>query len=230
MKRGKRYTQAHTLVAEKKKYTLAEAVDRVKKSATADFDESIEIALKLNVNPKRAEQNIRATVLLPHGTGKSKRVAVIAKGEKQNEAKAAGADLVGADELVAEIASGKLNFDVLVATPDMMKDLGKWGKVLGPKGLMPNPKSGTVTLDVGKIVKEVKAGKIEFRVDAYGIIHNVVGKASFPIENLLQNAQTFIEAVARTRPSTVKGSFVQTISLCSTMGPGVAIDLADVIK
>jgi large subunit ribosomal protein L1 len=224
---NKRYNELKKSV-EKKLYKTIDAVNLVKKNATAKFDETIDLSIKLNVDPKKADQNIRATVILPNGTGKTKKVAVIAKADKAAEAKKAGADLVGSEELIEEIAKGNTGFDVLVTTPDMMKNLSKLGKVLGPKGLMPNPKSGTVTMDVEKAVKEIKSGKIEFRVDPNGIIHSPVGKASFSAEKLAENIETLISAVLKTKPISVKGVYIQTISVCSTMGPGLKLEVINI--
>lgn len=208
-----------------KTYSLEEASGIVKDTATAKFDETIELTVKLNVNPKKADQNIRSTVVLPHGTGKTKRIAVIAKGEKINEAKKAGADIFGAEDLITEIKSGKMDFDVLVSTPDMMKDMAKLGKVLGPKGLMPSPKAGTVTFDLEKVIKEIKLGKIEFRVDSYGIMHSGIGKASFDKKQIFENAMAIITIIKKIKPMSVKGKYIQKISLSSTMGPGVFVDI-----
>jgi large subunit ribosomal protein L1 len=222
---SRRLMEAENLVDPTKKYPLAEAAALVKKAAKAKFDETVELHIRLGVDPKKSDQNVRGTVGLPHGTGKSKKVVVVAKGEKVKEAKDAGADEVGDAEIIEKISKGWLDFDVLVATPDAMKDLTKLGKVLGPKGLMPNPKSGTVTFDVGRAVKELKAGRIEYKVDAYGIIHAAVGKASFPEKSLAENAQALLEAVQSARPSTVKGTYVRSVTLSSTMGPGVPVQL-----
>ncbi|MFH1715442.1 MAG: 50S ribosomal protein L1 [Elusimicrobiota bacterium] len=224
MKKSKRYRASVEKVDAKKKVTIVEAAKLVKECASAKFDESIVLSVKLNLDPKKAEQNIRSTVILPHGTGKTKKVAVMAKSEKAQEAKEAGADVIGAEDLSAEIQKGIINFDVLIATPDMMKEMGKLGKILGPRGLMPNPKSGTVTFDLKKAVNEVKSGRIEFRVDPYGILHTVVGKASFDAKSLFENVKIILDAVIRVKPVTVKGTYIQSITLSSTMGPGVKID------
>ena len=215
---GKKYAVARKLV-EKPAYTLA---------AFAKFDETVELAMRLGVDPKHADQMVRGTVVLPHGLGKSKRVIVIASGEKVREARDSGADEAGGDDLVQRIQGGWLDFDAVVATPDMMKSVGKLGKVLGPRGLMPNPKTGTVTMDVAKAVKEVKAGKVEFRVDKTGIIHCPVGKVSFDAEKLAENAHALISNVMKAKPATAKGRYVRSIVISSTMGPGVPIDLASV--
>jgi large subunit ribosomal protein L1 len=202
----------------------------IKKMATAKFDETVEVAMRLGVDPKHADQMVRGTVVLPHGLGKSKKVCVIASGEKVKEAEQAGAEHVGGDELVARIQEGWLDFDALIATPDMMKSVGKLGKVLGPKGLMPNPKTGTVTFDLSKAVLEIKAGKVEFRVDKTSIIHTPVGKASFSAEKLIENARTLIDSVVKAKPAAAKGKYVRSISISSTMGPGVSLDLAALEK
>ena len=224
---GKKYAVARKLV-EKPAYTLADAMPLVKKAAFAKFDETVELAMRLGVDPKHADQMVRGTVVLPHGLGKSKRVIVIASGEKVREARDSGADEAGGDDLVQRIQGGWLDFDAVVATPDMMKSVGKLGKVLGPRGLMPNPKTGTVTMDVAKAVKEVKAGKVEFRVDKTGIIHSPVGKVSFDAEKLAENAHALISNVMKAKPATAKGRYVRSIVISSTMGPGVPIDLASV--
>ncbi len=224
---GNKYAAARKLV-EKPAYTLADAMPLIKKGAFAKFDETVELAMRLGVDPKHADQMVRGTVVLPHGLGKSKRVIVIASGEKVREARDAGADEAGGDDLVQRIQGGWLDFDAVVATPDMMKSVGKLGKVLGPRGLMPNPKTGTVTMDVAKAVKEVKAGKVEFRVDKTGIIHCPVGKVSFDAEKLAENAHALISNVMKAKPATAKGRYVRSIVISSTMGPGVPIDLASV--
>lgn len=221
---GKRFKKAKSLV-EVKPYKLEEAMPLIKKMATAKFDETIEVAMRLGVDPKHADQMVRGTVVLPHGLGKSKKVCVIASGEKVKEAEQAGAEHVGGDDLVAKIQEGWLDFDALIATPDMMKSVGKLGKVLGPKGLMPNPKTGTVTFDLLNAVREIKAGKVEFRVDKTSIIHTPVGKASFSAEKLVDNARTLIDSVVKAKPAAAKGKYVRSISISSTMGPGVSLDL-----
>jgi large subunit ribosomal protein L1 len=226
-RRGKKYRESAKLV-EKRPYTLAEAMPVIKKAAFAKFDETVEVAMRLGVDPKHADQMVRGTVVLPHGLGKTKRVAVIASGEKVQEAREASADEVGGDDLVQKIQGGWMEFDAVIATPDMMKSVGKLGKILGPRGLMPNPKTGTVTMDVGRAVKEVKAGKVEFRVDKTGIIHCPVGKVSFEAEKLAENAYSLISNVIKAKPASAKGRFVQSIVVSSTMGPGVAIDLGSV--
>ena len=226
---GKRYKKANLEVQEKA-YRLEEAVPLVKKLATAKFDETVDVAMRLGVDPKHADQMVRGTVVLPHGLGKSKRVCVIAGADKQKEAEEAGADHVGSEELVAKIQEGWLDFDALIATPDMMKSVGKLGKILGPKGLMPNPKTGTVTFEVAKAIREVKAGKVEFRVDKTSIIHTPIGKASFTQEKLYENARTLIDAVLKAKPAAAKGKYVRSIFLSSTMGPGVRVDAAALEK
>ena len=224
---GKKYSQSVKLV-DKPVYPLAEAMPLVKKAAFAKFDETVEVALRLGVDPKHADQMVRGTVVLPHGLGKSKRVIVIASGDKVREAREAGADDVGGDDLVQKIQGGWMDFDAVIATPDMMKSVGRLGKVLGPRGLMPNPKTGTVTVEVERAVKEVKAGKVEFRVDKTGIIHAPCGKIQFEEKNLYENAKALIEAVIRAKPASSKGKYVKSISISSTMSPGIWIDEASV--
>jgi len=205
-------------------YPVKEAADVVKKTATAKFDETIELHARLGVDPKQSDQNVRGTVALPHGSGKTKRVVVIAKGEKVKEAEAAGADAAGDADIIEKISKGWMDFDVLVATPDAMKDLTKLGKVLGPKGLMPNPKAGTVTFDIGRTVKELKAGRIEYKLDSTGIVHVGIGKASFTPEQIAANVTAVMHAIILARPSSAKGQYVQSITLSSTMGPGIHLD------
>jgi large subunit ribosomal protein L1 len=226
---GKKFKKAQEAVAAKPVYPLPDAVTTVTKAAFAKFDETVEVAMRLGVDPKHADQMVRGTVILPHGLGgKAKRVLVVASGEKLKEGQEAGADHVGGDDMVAKIQEGWLDFDAVVATPDMMKSVGKLGKVLGPRGLMPNPKTGTVTFDVGKAVREIKAGKVEYRVDKTAIVHAPIGKVSFGPEKLLQNARTLIESVIKAKPAAAKGKYVRSIALSSTMGPGVRVDLASV--
>ena len=220
---GKKFEVAREQV-EDRAYRMEEAVALIKKVAFAKFDESLDIAILLGVDPKHADQMVRGTVVLPHGTGKTKRVLVIASGEKVKEAEEAGADFVGGAELVAKIRAGWTDFDALVATPDVMKDVGKLGKVLGPRGLMPNPKTGTVTFDVRKAVTEIKAGKVEYRVDKTAILHNSLGKLSFPIEKLIENVHSYLTAVVKAKPTTAKGKYLRSVYLSSTMGPSVKID------
>jgi large subunit ribosomal protein L1 len=205
-------------------YGVEEAAAVVKKTATAKFDETIELHVKLGVDPKQSDQNVRGTVVLPNGTGKSKRVVVVAKGEKVKEAAAAGADLAGDADVIEKISKGWLDFDVLVATPDAMKDLSKLGKILGPKGLMPNPKAGTVTFDIDRAVKELKAGRIEFKLDATGITHVAIAKASFTPEKIAENAKALLHALVAAKPAAAKGTYMQSITLSSTMGPGIKVD------
>lgn len=222
---GKRIEAAKKAYDASKIYTLAEASAIVKENAKAKFDETVEIHVSLGIDTKKADQMVRTTVALPNGTGKTKRIAVIAKGEKAVEAQKAGADKVGGDDIVEEITKGTIDFDILVATPDTMKDLAKAAKILGPRGLMPNPKSGTVTFDLANTIKELKAGRIEFKADAYGIVHAVIGKASFDAVKIAENAQAVIDTILRVKPSTSKGVYVKSISLSSTMGPGVFVAL-----
>jgi large subunit ribosomal protein L1 len=224
---GKKYAAAAKLV-DKPAFTVAEAMPLVKKAAFAKFDETVEVAMCLGVDPKHADQMVRGTVVLPHGLGKSKRVIAIASGDKVREAREAGADEVGGDDLVQKIQGGWIEFDAVIATPDMMKSVGRLGKILGPRGLMPNPKTGTVTLDVERAVREVKAGKVEFRVDKTGIIHCPVGKVSFDAQKLADNANALISSVIKAKPASAKGRYVRSIAISSTMGPGLAIDPASV--
>ena len=220
---GKKYTTAKQQV-EDRPYALDEAVPLVQKIKFAKFDETVALSIRLGVDPKHADQMVRGTVVLPHGLGKSKRVLVIAGVDKQKDAEEAGADIVGGDELVERIAGGWIDFDAVVATPDMMRSVGKLGKVLGPRGLMPNPKTGTVTPNVAQAVKEIKAGKVEFRVDKTGIVHAPVGKMSFPPENLVENASALLDSIVRAKPSAAKGKYLRSITVSSTMGPGVRVD------
>jgi len=227
---GKKYAKAKESVAGKPTYPLPDAVTAVTKAAFAKFDETVEVALRLGVDPKHADQMVRGTVILPHGLGgKAKTVLVIASGEKLKEAQDAGAEFVGGDDLVAKIQNENwLDFDAIVATPEMMKSVGKLGKVLGPRGLMPNPKTGTVTFEVGKAVREIKAGKVEYRVDKTAIVHAPVGKVSFGPEKLLENAKALIDSVLKAKPSAAKGKYVKGVSIASTMGPGIKVDEAGV--
>ena len=226
MKQSKRYKAASAKVDAAKLYTIEEAVARVKEAASAKFTEGVDIAVRLGVDPKKADQAIRGTVALPHGIGKEVRVLVIAKPPRDEEAKAAGADHAGFQEYLQKIQGGWSDVDVIIATPDAMGELGKLGKILGPRGLMPNPKSGTVTQDVAKAVKEVKAGKIEFRVDKAGILHATVGKANFEAQKLVENVHAFLATVVRLKPASAKGQYIRSIALSSTMGPGVHVDRA----
>ncbi|MFQ5769279.1 MAG: 50S ribosomal protein L1 [bacterium] len=230
MRRGKRFKQLTSLVEIGKDYSLEEAVGLIKKTATAKFDESIEISVNLGVDPRHSDQVVRGTVSLPHGIGKDVKVLVLTKGNKEDEAKQSGADYVGFEEYIKKINEGWLDFDVVVATPDVMGEVGKLGKVLGPRGLMPNPKSGTVTMEISKAVTELKAGKIEFRVDKYGILHVSVGKASFDSQKLRENILTFMETVLRLKPASAKGQYVKGVTLSSTMGPGICVDRAALIN
>ena len=224
MKKGKRYSEAMKLVDKSKLYDLDEAAELIKKTASAKFDETIEAHLKLGVDGRHADQQVRGAVVLPHGTGKEVKVLVFAKGDKVDEALANGADYAGGEELIPKIQNdGWLDFDVVVATPDMMGVVGRLGKVLGPKGLMPNPKAGTVTMDVTKAVNDIKAGKIEYRLDKANIIHVPVGKASFTEEQLEQNFNALMDAITKARPSSVKGQYLKSITLATTMGPGVKV-------
>ena len=227
MKRGKKYVEAAKSYDKSAQFETAEAIAQVKKNATAKFDETIEAHIRTGCDGRHADQQIRGAVVLPHGTGKVTRILVFAKGAKADEAQAAGADFVGAEELIPKIQNeGWLDFDVVVATPDMMGVVGRLGRVLGPKGLMPNPKAGTVTMDVTKAIKEIKAGKIEYRLDKTNIIHVPVGKASFTEEQLADNFQTLMDAILKAKPSTVKGAYFKSVALTSTMGPGVKLNVA----
>ncbi len=230
MKHSKRYNETLKSVDRRKAYPLSEAVLKVKEVATAKFDESIELSVRLGVDPRKADQMVRGTVLLPHGTGKKVRVCVLTKGAKEKEAQEAGADYVGAEDLIAKIAEGWLDFDVVIATPDIMGQVGKLGKILGTRGLMPNPKSGTVTMEVGRAVKEAKAGKISFRVDKYGIINTAVGKKSFTPDQIKENVQAVYEMINRLKPATAKGVYVKNVTLSSTMGPGIRLDKNAIIQ
>lgn len=222
-KRGKKYQEALKLIDQEKNYTLLEAVELVKKVAPAKFDETVELAVRLGVDPKKADQQVRGAVVLPHGTGKTKRVLVFAKGEKAKEAEQAGADYVGDEDLINKVSQGWFDFDVVVATPDMMGQVGKLGRILGPRGLMPNPKTGTVTFDVAKAIEEIKAGKIEYRVDKAGIIHVPVGKVSFESDKLVENVKTVVEALIKAKPAAAKGTYLRSVALSSTMGPGIRV-------
>ncbi len=224
MHKGKKYVEAAKLVDKLNKYALTEATELVKKTNVAKFDATVEVAFRLNVDPRKADQNLRGAIVLPHGTGKTLRVVVIAKGDKAKEAEAAGADFVGDQELLDKIGKGWFEFDVMIATPDMMASLGKLGRVLGPKGLMPNPKTGTVTMNVEQAVKDSKAGKIEYRTDKVGNIHAPIGKVSFDAVKLAENFQALYNTLIRIKPSTVKGTYIKNITISSTMGPGIHID------
>lgn len=226
---GKKFKEALTKVT-KPEYSLEEASALVKEASFAKFDEGVEIALSLGVDPKRADQMVRGTTVLPHGTGKKIRILVIAKGEKEQEAKEAGADFVGSDDLLQKIQDGWLDFDSMIATPDMMGAVGKMGKVLGPRGLMPNPKTGTVTFDVGKAIQEIRKGRVEYRVDKAGNVHVPVGKVSFQIQQLTDNAKSVFESIMKAKPSSSKGKYVKSATLSSTMGPGVPLDSVGLAK
>jgi large subunit ribosomal protein L1 len=224
---GKKFEAASAQV-EERPYTLAEALPLVKKIKFAKFDETVELSIRLGVDPKHADQMVRGTVVLPHGLGRSKRVLVIAGADKQKEAQEAGADFTGGDDAVEKILGGWMDFDAVVATPDMMRGVGRLGKVLGPRGLMPNPKTGTVTTDIAKAVREIKAGKVEFRVDKTGIVHAPVGKTSFEAEKLIANAQALVDSIVKAKPPAAKGKYLKSVTVSSTMGPGVRIDTASV--
>lgn len=230
VKASKRHRKNLELVDRNKSYSLAEAVSLLKKAAPTKFNETVELHIKLGVDPKKADQQVRGTVSMPHGTGKTLKVAVLAKGEKIKEAEAAGADVAGDNELIEKIAAGFLDFDVLVATPDIMRETGKLGKVLGPKGLMPNPKAGTVTPNVGQAVKEIKAGKIEYRVDDQGICHAGIGKIKFEEKQIAENAETLIKTLVSVKPASSKGTYLISAHLTSSMGPGIKVDTAEFTK
>jgi len=223
-KHGKKYQEAAKLINAEALYEPQEALELVKKAATAKFDETVEVAVRLGVDPRKQDQAVRGVVVLPHGTGKTKRVLVFAKGEKAKEAEAAGADYVGDQDLINKIQQGWFDFDVCVATPDMMSEVGKLGRLLGGKGLMPNPKAGTVTFDVARAVQEIKAGKIEYRLDKAGQIHAPIGKVSFDVEKLVDNFRTLMEAIVRAKPAAAKGVYLKNIAVSSTMGPSVRVN------
>jgi len=224
MKAGKRYAAAAEKVDRLKAYDFETAVSILKETAGAKFDETVECAVKLGVDPRKSDQIVRGATVLPHGLGKVERILVFAKGEKEKEARDAGADYVGADELVGKIQGGWMDFDRVVATPDMMGTVGKLGKLLGPRGLMPNPKLGTVTFELDKAIQEIKAGKAEFKTEKNGIVHSAIGKASFPAENLVQNLITFLETLVKLKPAASKGRYFKSITISTTMGPGIKID------
>lgn len=221
-KRGKKYIKSREL-RDKEEYTLEEAVNLIKKLSFAKFDESVDIALRLGVDPKHSDQMVRGTVVLPHGTGKKKKICVIASGEKIKEAEQAGADYFGGEEIIEKIASGWMDFDSVIATPDVMRSIGKLGRILGTRGLMPNPKSGTVTFDIKKAVEEIKSGRVEFRVDKTAIIHSPVGKVSFPDDKLLDNIKAFLQAILSAKPPGAKGKYIRSIHVSSTMGPSIRL-------
>ncbi len=226
MKRSKRYREAAAKIEEGKLYGLREAVDLFKQIATAKFNESIEVHVRLGIDPRHADQQVRSTVSLPHGTGVTKRVLVITQGEKIKEAQDAGADIVGGDDVVQQIQGGFMDFDAVIATPDMMKSVGRLGKVLGPRGLMPSAKTGTVTFELASAVKEIKAGRVEFRADKTGITHNAAGRRDFSADDLYDNVKALLQAIYRARPASVKGTYVRSIAIAPTMGPGIPIDTA----
>ncbi|ERJ12399.1 50S ribosomal protein L1 [Haloplasma contractile] len=228
-KRGKKYTEAIKQVDKTKLYQVEEAIELVKKTSVAKFDATVEVAFRLGVDPRKADQNIRGAMVLPHGTGKTRTVLVIAKGEKAKEAEQAGADYVGDAEYIEKIQDGWFGFDVIVATPDMMPQLGRLGRILGPKGLMPNPKTGTVTMDVTKAVEEIKAGKVEYRVDKAGNVHVPIGKISFDSVKLLENLRAITETMVRLKPASAKGTYMKNVSVSSTMGPGVKLDTESIV-
>ena len=227
MKKGKKYIKAMELVEKHKAYTKEEAIELVKKTSTSNFDGSVEIAVRLNVDTKKTDQQVRGALVLPNGTGKAKRVLVLTKNDAQAKAaKGAGAEFVGGEELIDKIAKENwLDFDVIIATPEMMPLLGKIGKLLGPRGLMPNPKTGTVTTDVAKAIEDVKKGRIEFRTDSYGNVHAIIGKVSFDEAKLVENLMAFMNVIVKSKPTTVKGQFIKNVSVSSTMGPGIKIDI-----
>lgn len=233
-KHGKKYQQGAASIDKEASYPPAEALQLVKAASYAKFDEGVEVAYRLGIDPRQADQNVRGTVSLPHGTGKEIRVLVFAAGDKAKEAEAAGADIVGAKELAEEISGGRaLDFDMTIATPDLMSEVGKLGKLLGPRGLMPNPKAGTVTFDIGKTVEEFKAGKVEYRNDRNGNVHGLIGKVSFDVEQLLSNLAVFTDEISRARPASAKGRYIRNVAVSSTQGPGVRVDLAaidDLVK
>jgi large subunit ribosomal protein L1 len=224
VKRGKAYKEVNKKIDRMKLYEPAEAMQLVKEVATAKFDETVEVHIKLGVDPRHADQQVRGTVSLPHGTGKTRKVLVFAKGEKQKEAENAGADYVGGEELAEKIKGGWFDFDVAVATPDMMAVVGKLGKLLGPRGLMPNPKAGTVTFDIERTISELKAGRIEYRVDKNSIVHVPLGRVSFDLDKLMDNLNTFAEALIKAKPAAAKGQYMRSVSVCSTMSPGIKIN------
>jgi large subunit ribosomal protein L1 len=228
--RGKKYKEVASKVERQQRYTLAEGCELVSTTGRAKFDESVDVAVRLGVNPKYADQMVRGAVVMPHGTGKTVRVAVFAKGDKAKEAESAGADIVGSDDLVEQVQGGMLDFDATVATPDMMGTVGKLGRLLGPRGLMPNPKVGTVTFDVERAVRELKAGRVEFRVEKAGIVHAPVGRVSFGADKIRDNLLALMELLIKLKPSTAKGTYVRSVALSTTMGPSVRLDPAEVVS
>ncbi|MBD3367548.1 MAG: 50S ribosomal protein L1 [Candidatus Eisenbacteria bacterium] len=229
MRRSKRYKDQSSKLKDGGPYPVDEAVKLLKETASAKFDETVEVAFRLGVDPRKSDQQLRGTIVLPHGTGKTLRVLVLTKGEKVSEAEEAGADYVGDDEYIQKIQEGWLEFDTVVATPDMMKDVGKLGKILGPRGLMPNPKTGTVTNDVGKAVSDAKAGKIEYRTDKTANVHAPIGKASFDAENLRENLKEIAREIVRARPASAKGGYIRNVTICTTMGPGIDVDVSSLV-
>jgi large subunit ribosomal protein L1 len=230
MKRSKRYREALSKVDQTKQYSVKEAIALFKEIATAKFNESLEVHIRLGVDPRHADQQVRSTVGLPHGTGVTKKVLVLAMGEKIKEAEDAGADIVGGEDLVQKITGGWMEFDAVIATPDMMKSVGRLGKILGPRGLMPSAKTGTVTFEIADAVKEIKAGRVEFRVDKAGIIHNFVGKKEFTVDQLFDNIKALLQAIVKARPASVKGTYIKGISVAPTMGPGITLDVLATTK
>jgi len=224
-KRSRRYMEALSLLDRTRRYSIDEAIELLKRTATAKFDETVEMSIRLGVDPRRSDQMVRGTIVLPHGTGKDVKVLVFAKGEKEREAIEAGADYVGAEDLVERINGGWFDFDVAIATPDMMQLVGRLGRILGPRGLMPSPRTGTVTFDVAKVIREAKAGRVEYKVDSSGNVHAPIGKVSFESDKIKENGLTFVEAVLRAKPSGVKGQYMKGVAISSTMGPGIKLDL-----
>ena len=229
-KRGKKYRQAAELVDSHKQYEITEAVELLKQSAKANFDETVDVAFRLGVNPKNADEQIRGALVLPHGTGRTQTILVFAQGEKVKEAEEAGADYIGNEEIIAKINDGWLDFDVVIATPDMMAEVGKLGRILGPQGLMPNPKTGTVTFDVAKAVSDVKAGQIEYRVDNAANLHVPIGKVSFDNEKIVENFEALIDTIVRVKPAASRGIYVRNVAISSTMGPGIKVDVTEYVK
>ena len=227
---GKKYVQAYNQVDRDKRYTITDAVDLLQKVSYAKFDETVEVVFNLGVDPKQSDQMVRGAIVLPHGTGKSARVAVVAKGDRAKDAEAAGADVVGADDLVEKIAGGWMEFDKLIATPDMMVAISKVGKILGPRGLMPNPKLGTVTMEVGKAVADQKKGKVEYRTDKSGLVHVAIGKKSFGSQKLKDNLNALIQIILKSKPPTSKGTYLKKMTLSTTMSPGIPVDVADAVS